>query len=193
MSNGKTSFEPKGLIYAAIRRRAFTNFFLIIIVLLGGYSYYLVPKQESPDVTAPLAIITTVYPGASPEDVEKLVTSPIEDEVLEIDGYKQSNSFSRNSISIVVLELENKADVDKAWTDLRRRVDDIQSDLPDECYDSEIDTNLAETAGMLICLSGEDYSYEQLASMAENMKRDLSRIEGVSRFDVTGKQEKESS
>jgi len=187
----KGNFEPKGIVYAAIRRRAFTVFFMVAAIFLGSYCYYLVPKQESPDVTAPAAIVSTVYPGASPEDVEKLVTQPIEDEVLEIGGYKESKSYSRNSISIVILELDNEADVDKAWTDLRRRMDDIQKDLPEECYPPEIDTNLAETAGMLICLSGADYNYEQLAAIAENMKRELARVPGVSRFDVKGKQEKE--
>lgn len=191
MSNQESEFKPHGIIYATIRQRKFTVFFIIMIILLGCYSYYLVPKQESPDVNAPVAIVTTVYPGASPEDVEKLVTRPIEDKVLEIKGYKESKSYSRNNISIVVIELNNEADVDQAWLDLRQRMDDIESDLPEECYPTEINTNLAEATGMLISLSGRDYTYEQLASMAEDMKRELARIPGVSRFDIKGKQEKE--
>jgi multidrug efflux pump len=190
MSKENTPFEPQGLIYAVIRKRVFTVFFVLIITVLGLYCYYLIPKQESPDVTAPMALITTVYPGASPVDVEKLVTRPLEDTVLEINGYKESKSYSRNSISILVLELDNEAKVDKAWTDLRRRVEDIQNELPAECYATEIDTNLAETAGMIICLSGSESGYEQLASLAENMKRELARIPGVSRFEVKGVQDK---
>lgn len=191
MSKQNSQFEPKGILYEINRKRAFLIFFVVLIVLLGSYTYYQIPKQESPDVTAPMALISTVYPGASPEDVEKLVTRMIEDEVQEIDGYKESRSYSRNSISIVTLELNNYADVEKSWNDLRQRVEDIQSKLPEECYKSEIDTNLAESAGMILCLSGEDYTYEQLAAMAEDMKRELVRIRGVARFDVKGKQEKE--
>ncbi|HHV65141.1 MAG TPA: efflux RND transporter permease subunit [Peptococcaceae bacterium] len=174
-----------------IEHRSFVVFFVILIVLLGSYAYYFIPKQDSPDVTAPFALITTVYPGASPEDVEKLVTRPIEDVVLETSGYKESHSYSRNSISIVVVELDNRADVEKAWTDLRQRIDDLQNKLPRECYAPEINTQLDETAGMIFALAGEKYSYDQLNAFAENLKRELVRVPGVARFEIHGRQEKE--
>src|SRR5680860_1682640 len=97
----------KGLIYQVIRNRRFTLFFTFMVVLLGLYSYYILPKQESPSVNAPYAIIKTIYPGAEPADVEKLITKVIEDKIIEVPGYKTSSSYSRNSISIVVLELQN--------------------------------------------------------------------------------------
>ncbi|MGI6451356.1 MAG: efflux RND transporter permease subunit [Desulfitobacteriia bacterium] len=174
-----------------IERRAFVVFFVILTVILGCYAYYLIPKQDSPDVTAPFALITTVYPGASPEDVEKLVTRPIEDVVLETSGYKESLSYSRNSISIVVIELDNRADVEKAWTDLRQRIDDLQNKLPRECYPPEINTQLDETAGMIFALAGENYDFDQLNAFAENLKRELVRVPGVARFEIHGRQEKE--
>ncbi len=175
------------LIRLVIYKRNFTIFFVFLAVLLGLLSYYYIPKQDSPDVTPSIAIITTVYPGASPEDVEKLVTRPIEDEIAEIKGYKYSRSISQDSVSIVILELVNEADVDKAWTSLRQGIQDIQHILPQECYPTEVNTNLAETAGLIISLSGQDYTYEQLAAMAEDIKRELSRIEGVSRIELKGK------
>jgi len=174
------------LIDIIIRKRNFTIFFVILSVLFGLLSYYYIPKQDSPEVTPSIAIITTVYPGASPEDVEKLVTSPIEDNVAEIKGYKYSRSISQDSVSIVILELVNEADVDKAWTDLRQIIQDTQHKLPEECFPTEINTNLAETAGLIISLSGQNYTYEQLSSMAEDIKRELSRIEGVSRIELKG-------
>ncbi|MFZ5969501.1 MAG: efflux RND transporter permease subunit [Bacillota bacterium] len=181
----------KGMIYEAIKNRKVTLFTVVLLILLGLYNYYMIPKQEAPDISPPVAIITTIYPGASPEDVEELVTRKIEDEVSEIKGYDYSESNSKNSVSIVILKLAQDADVEKAWPELRQKMEDLQSELPEGCSDIEINTDVTETAGMIISMSGENYSYEELAAYAEVFKKELSKISGVSRFDITGKQEKE--
>lgn len=182
--------QKKGVIFTLIKNWRFTLFFTFLAIILGIYSYYMVPKQESPDVSAPFAVIKTIYPGASPEDVEKLVTRVIEEKVREVPGYKTSQSFSKNSISVVVLELNNEVDVDKSWNELRRIIEDAQDEIPLECLKIDADTKLSETAGMIISLSGGEYSYEQLTSFADEFKKELSKIQGISRFTVDGVQNK---
>lgn len=181
----------KGIIYAAVKHKKITLFIVAFLMISGIYSYYLLPRQEYPDINPPIALITTVYPGASPVDVERLVTSKIEDKIKEIAGYDYSDSTSKNSLSIVVLRLEKSADLDKSWTELRRKMEDIQAELPQGCRKIEINTDLVDTAGMMISLSGDKYSYEELASYAEELKEELSSVPGISRFDIVGKQEKE--
>lgn len=181
----------KGIIYAAIKERKVTLFLAALIIIGGLYSYYVAPKQENPEITPAYAIITAVYPGASPEDVEKLITSKIEDEVAELKGYQHAESQSRNSLSVVVLQLSQGTDVEKAWPELRRKLEDLQTDLTVEVEKIQINTDVTETAGIIISMSGEKYSYEELADYAENFKKELSKIDGISRFDISGKQEKE--
>jgi len=181
----------KGAIYSAIKNRKITLFIVILLMISGLYNYYITPKQEDPDLNAPVAIITSIYPGASPEDVERLVTSKIEDEIVEINGYDYAYSDSKNSLSIVVLRLDYDADIDKAWTELRQKMDDLKGELPQGCQDIQINTDVVETAGIIISMSGENYTYEELAAYAEGFKKELGKIEGISRFDITGKQEKE--
>lgn len=180
-----------GIIHAAVKHRKITLFIAAFLLLMGMYCYYMLPRQEYPDINPPIALITTVYPGASPVDVERLVTSKIEEEIKEIAGYDYSESTSKNSLSIVVLRLEKKTDVDKAWTELRRKLEDLQAELPEGCRDIEINTDLVETAGMIISMSGDSYSYEELAAYAEELRDELDSVDGVSRFDIVGKQEKE--
>lgn len=180
-----------GLIKAAIENKKITLFLVVIAIIGGFYCYHIIPKQESPDVSPPVAMITTIYPGASSSDIEELVTKKIEDKVEEIDGYDYVESFSKNSASIVILYLNNDADKDKAWRDLRDKVRDLKSELPEGCQDSEIDTKLAETAGMLISISGKNYSNEQLGTYAEDIKKELGTVDGISRFDINGKQDKQ--
>ncbi|HYE09898.1 MAG TPA: efflux RND transporter permease subunit [Patescibacteria group bacterium] len=181
----------KGIIYAAIKERKVTLFLAALIMIGGLYSYYVAPKQENPEITPAYAIITAVYPGASPEDVEKLITSKIEDEVAELKGYEHAESQSRNSVSVVVLKLNQGTDVEKAWPDLRQKMEDLQPDLPAEVEKIQINTDVTETAGIIISMSGEKYSYEELADYAERFNKELSKVEGISRFDISGKQENE--
>ncbi len=181
----------KGLIYTAVKYRKITLFIMVSLMVIGFYSYYVLPRQEYPDITPPVAVITTIYPGASPIDIERLITSKIEDEIKELEGYDYSDSTSKNSVSIVVLRLGKGADIEKAWTELRRKMEDLQAELPQGSGEIDIDTDLVDTAGMIISMSGDGYSYEELASYAEELKSDLSSVKGVSRFEIVGKQEKE--
>lgn len=175
----------------AVNNRRITLFLALILTIIGLYSYYIVPKQDNPDVSPSVALVTAVYPGASPEDVHKLVTTKLEDKVEQIEGFDKVVSYSKNSLSILVVYLVNDADVDKSWTELLNKMNEVSSELPDEVSDINLNTQLADTSGIIISFSGKNYSYEQLAAYADNIKNELSKINGVSRFEVDGKLEKE--
>ncbi|HEY8422770.1 MAG TPA: efflux RND transporter permease subunit [Thermoclostridium sp.] len=179
------------IIELIIKKRKITLFAIILVIVFGIYSYYIMPKQESPDISVTVAMITTVYPGASSEDVERNVTRKIEDKVLEVTGFKTVSSTSQNNLSVVVLELETGTDVDKAWNQLRQKMDEVQAELPEECDEININTDLYQTAGMIISLSGPNYSYYELAAYAEKLKDKLIDIDGITRIEVVGEQENE--
>lgn len=178
-------------IRTAIRNRKITIFVLFMLLVVGLYCYYFLPRQEYPEITAPVAMVSMVYPGASPEDVEALVTDKIESEMKEIEGYDYSFSYSYNSMSVVFIRLVYGTDTEEAWKTLRDRMDDLKSELPSEVQPASIDTNLVETAGIMISMSGEKYTSEELADYAELLQDNLSKVNGISRFDIVGKQSKE--
>ncbi|OAA86823.1 efflux RND transporter permease subunit [Clostridium ljungdahlii] len=180
-----------GLIKAAIKNKKIVLFLVCIIIVSGFYCYSGISKQETPDVESPAAMITTVYPGASPSDIEKLVTKKVEQKAEEVDGCDYVQSYSESNASIVILYLNNDADEDKSWRDLRDKIKDLKSDLPSGCNDSDINTNLTETAGAIISISGNNYSYQQLGDYADDIKKELRDTEGVSRIDVKGKQDRQ--
>ena len=174
------------MIKSVIINRKILLLFILLVFLLGTYSYYHMPKQESPNVTPSVAIITTIYPGASQENVERLVTSKIEDEIKTLEGYSFSISYSNNSVSTIILEIEYGSDTDKAWAILGTKMQQLQSDLPPECHDILIKTNLAETTGIIIALSGENYTYEELGEYGERIMKRLADLQGVTRFELMG-------
>lgn len=180
--NLKTSF-----LSAPIKQSKITLFIAIAVAIVGFYFYTLLPKQENPDIAVPVAMITTIYPGASLTDIEQLITNPIENAVNEIAGFDKVESYSFNSASIVVVSLTNDADVEKSWQELRRVMNDIDSSIPKDAYKPYIDTKLIETAGMIISFSGENYNYEQLSAYAEVFQKQLSKVDGVTRFELVGK------
>ena len=180
--NLKTSF-----LSAPIKQSKITLFIAIAVAIVGFYFYTLLPKQENPDIAVPVAMITTIYPGASLTDIEQLITNPIENAVNEIAGFDKVESYSFNSASIVVVSLRNDADVEKSWQELRRVMNDIDTTIPKDAYKPYIDTKLIETAGMIISFSGENYNYEQLSAYAEVFQKQLSKVDGVTRFELIGK------
>ncbi len=181
----------KRLIKSAITNRKITIFLVIIIMLFGSYSYYFMPKQEDPDIQAPVAMIITAYPGASAEEVEKTVTQKIEEYLVTIEGYGYTNSYSNNNVSTILLRMDYGTDIDEAWSDLRLKMGQLQSELPEGCQEIEINTNIMDTAGMILAVSGDRYSLEELNEYTQTIKRELEKIQGMSRLNIDGVDEKE--
>ncbi len=164
----------------------------MLVFVAGIVSYINLPKQESPDISVPVAIVSCVYPGASQEDVEKLVTKKIEDELKDMEGYLSIKSFSMNSYVTLIFELDYGVDVDESWGgELRTKMVDLQDELPEECHTVQVRTDLTETAGMIIAISGDDYSYDELAEFGEKFITKLSAIDGIRRFELNGNIDKE--
>lgn len=179
------------LINKIIDERKVVLFLAVILAVAGIYSYHILPRQEMPDVSAPFAMIITTYPGASAEDVNELITEKIEDELYEIDGYDYSVCKSKESLSVVTVAFDFDSDTSKVYQDVRNAVNDIQKDLPSGANASQVNTDLTETAGIIISLSGDNYTYEQLESFGNQFKKNLTEIDGISKFNIEGKVDKE--
>ncbi len=179
------------ILKSIIKYKKLTIFVIGFIALLGMYSYYILPRNEMPDVSAPVAVITAVYPGATPADIDRLVVQKIEKEIAEIEGYDYSQAYIYNSYAFIPIRMDYNIDTEQTWTELRRNLEDLQKELPDECYPLDINTDLMETSGIILALTGSGYSYEELNSYAEDLGQELSKIKGMTRFEIEGKQDKE--
>lgn len=179
------------LLKRVILDRKITLFILGMIIISGLFGYHVMPRQETPDISAPVAIITCTYPGASPHDVERQVTRKIEDEIKEIKGLDRYQSTAMDSVSVTIAVLEVSADLKESFTSLREKMDGIQSELPSECSDIVVNTDWFETTGMMISLSGASYSYEDLVSFADQVKKQLLKVNGIEKIEVVGKLDKE--
>lgn len=179
------------MIRAFITNRKITLFLLVVLMIAGAYSFYLSPRQEYPEINAPVAMVTVIYPGASPGDVEERVTSKVVSTLEEIEGYDYTYTYSYNSASVTFLRLIYGTDVDQAWKNLKELMAELQSELPPECQTIQVNTDLVETAGLMVAVSGEGYSYNELNDIALKLKEQLKNVKGIKRFEISGKQDKE--
>ncbi len=176
----------KNIFTYIIEKRKITFCLIFLIILIGLFSYVASPKQENPQVTPPVALITCIYPGAGPMDVEKLVSIPIEKAISDIPGYYYASSTSKKNLSTTILWLKNDADVDKAWQELETKLRDVEKDLPEECQSIKVDTDLANAAGVMVCITSQQKAPGQLVGYSEKLEEAILKIQGISKVETVG-------
>ena len=169
-----------------------TVFVLItIIILLGGYSYITLPREAAPDITIPYIIVSTIYVGVSPQDMENLVTRPIEMELRGLENVKEITSTSGEGYSSIFIEFESGTDIDFALQRVKDRVDFAKSDLPTDAEDPVVqEINLSNIPIIVVNIAG-DYGLVLLKEIAEDFEDLFETIPGVLDARVVGGLERE--
>ncbi|MER3558687.1 MAG: hypothetical protein C4336_03885 [Armatimonadota bacterium] len=166
--------------------------FVMAVIVLGFYSLSRMQVELQPKVDFPVITIITVYPGASPDEVETLVTKPIEDAVAGVEGLRQITSTSQYGVSQVVLEFYIGTDIGQAYIDVQAKINTAIAQLPQDAERpvvSKLDTQSQPT--MFISLAGARPAYE-LRDLADNLIKDrLSSVPGVAAVTVSGGQKRE--
>lgn len=162
---------------------------IILIVGVGLYSYDQMPKESIPDIEINYIFITTAYPGASVQDVESLVTDPVEDIVEGIEGLNQVTSSSNANYSQVILEFDENTDMKQAKLDVQTSVNDIR--FEDGISDpSVVQMETGELPIMNLTLTG-NYDLVDINDYAESLQFEFEKIDGVKNVTVTGSKERE--
>ncbi len=176
------------MIKWSVNHRSIVMMICFFVLLSGILLYGDMERQENPNVVAPEALVKCVYPGASPEDIEKLIVKPMETKIKEISEIKRIKSYCRDSIGVLRITLEDISDskVDKVWEELKDDIDEVKKDLPSEAWEPEVDTDMTETFGLLIALSGDSYSYKNLKDVSEDLKERLEADPGVKGVEIDG-------
>ena len=168
-------------------------FVLTFIILLAGIGAYMgMPKESFPEIKLPTIVISAPYPGNSPENIEKLLTRPIEKEVNEISGVTKIKSTSLQDYSSIVVEFGSGVDVDEALQDVKDAIDRSKSELPTDLDQDPMasEINFGEFPIMFIYLSGQ-YSSVELKEFAEYYKDKFEDLEEISSVAIRGIEEEE--
>ncbi|MBL7804029.1 MAG: efflux RND transporter permease subunit [Saprospiraceae bacterium] len=176
----------------AIDNRTSIFIITVIITLAGLMSYNSLPKEQFPDVTVPTIFVSTIYPGASPSDMEQLVTKPIEKQLKGISGVKKITSNSVQDFSSIIVEFNTDLDVGECKQKVKDGVDKAARDLPTDLLDDPAITefDISEIPIMNVNIAG-DYSLDQLKDYADRLKDRIEELREITRVDLVGALEKE--
>lgn len=163
----------------------------IFLLVMGMVSYVSLPREAVPDVKIPFMIVTTVYTGVSPEDIESLVTRKIEQELKSLEDVKEITSSSSESISQIAIEFDPKVDLDTALQKVKDRVDAAKSELPDDAEDPIVTEINFENMPIINIILTADYDIVNLKDLADDLSDRFEAIPGVLSADVTGALERE--
>ena len=175
---------------AAIANSRTTLVFLVVLILAGFQAYQDLPRAYDPGFVIRVAKVVTYFPGASPERIEQLITDKIEKAVQEIPELDFVTSSSQTGVSIVTVNiLESFKDMRPIWDDLRRKIEDVAGDLPEGSIGPVVNDEFGDVYGIMITLKGEDFSYAQLKTVADEARDEFLRLEEVAKVDIYGEQE----
>ena len=171
----------------SIRRPVFATMVIMSFMVLGVVSLTRLGIDLFPEVNFPFVNISVVYPGASPEEVETLVTRPIEDAVAGINGVKRVMSTSTESRALVGLELRLEVDPQTAAAEVREKVAAIRSRLPEQIEDPTIVRfDVSALPIMTFAVSSSQRSDVTRRQVEDDLKPLLEQIDGVAAVEVNG-------
>lgn len=178
----------------SVKRPVTTLMFMLIAILIGFVSLGLLPIDLYPKMDIPVAIVSVSYSGVGPEEIETLVTKPLEKSVATVSNLKKVTSFSREGTSIIVVEFEYGTDMDFATLQMREKVDLVKGALPDDAS-SPMVLKIDPNAQAIINLGvSSDMDLAKLQSLVEDdLQSRFERIEGVASVDISGGDKNEVS
>ncbi len=164
---------------------------LIVAILLAGLAIFATqPRQEDPEITVRGAQVIAAFPGLSPERIEQLITQPIEDKIKEISEIEEIGSVSSTGLSMITVEAGFRYDdMEPIWADLRNKMDDIRSSLPDGTQGPIVNDDYGRVSVVTLALTGADYTMRELNEVAEDIQQELGALPLVARVELYGVQD----
>lgn len=177
-----------GLSQVAIRRPVFTTMLMLGLVVLGYSGYRRLPIDLMPDIEFPVVAVTTVYPGASPETIEREVSRRLEETFNTVPGVDDIWSYSTEGVSQVIVFFELERDVDEAAADVRSKLEAVRRELPTDIEAPVVNKFDPMTQPILsLAVSSETLPIDQLTTLAdERVRRSIESVNGVGEVRLTG-------
>ncbi|KAF1075304.1 efflux RND transporter permease subunit [Halodesulfovibrio sp. MK-HDV] len=164
----------------ALKRQSVVFVLLWLIILAGLSSYFSLPREAEPDITIPYIFVNTTYEGVAPEDIEKLVTIPLERKLKGLADVEELRSTSKDGESAIAIKFLPSVVIDDALQKVRDKVDQASGDLPGDLEDDPLvsEANFSDMPTMQIVLSGP-FSLKRLKVFAEDLEDKLESVQGV--------------
>ena len=177
----------------AVENKTVTYFTTFLVFVAGIAAFFSLGQLEDPDFTVKTAVVSTTYPGASPKEVELEVTDRIElalQEMKQIDYLKSKSTAGVSTIWVNIKPSYTSDVIPQIWDELRRKIRDVEGSLPPGTGRPVVADDFGDVYGHMLAVTGDGFSYAELEAYVKDLKKELSLVEGVSRVELWGAQNK---
>jgi multidrug efflux pump len=179
----------EGFLATCLNRGRTILLILALILITGSVSYITIPKEAQPDITVPYIYVSMRHEGISPEDAERLLIRPMEQELRGLDGLKEMSATAYESGANLILEFEAGLDIDPILNDVREKVDIAKAELPEETDEPVVsEINLALEPVIVVSLSG-NIPERRLVRLARELRDEIEGISEVLEVEIGGDRE----
>lgn len=178
----------------SIKRSTSSWLFLLILLVGGVIALQQLGRLEDPEFTLKKAMVITAYPGASAQQVEEEVTYPLENAIQELSYVDYITSISKPGLSQITVEMKStyrKDDLAQIWDELRRKINDHKAELPPGTGEPMVRDDFADVYGVLLAITGDGYSYQDIRDYTEFLRRELVLVDGIGKVTMAGKQQEQ--
>lgn len=176
----------------SIKKRAITQFIVLLLFIAGAYSYFQMGKLEDPEFTLKTAIVITQYPGASTIQVEDEVTDVLETAIQQMESLKHVRSMSRPGLSVVWVDIQESKrarELPQIWDDLRKKMRDVAPTLPPGVKPSIIRDDFGDVYGVFLTVTSDGFSYAELKDQVDELRKELLLVKNVAKVEIWGAQQ----
>jgi multidrug efflux pump len=176
----------------ALRNRALVVYAMLVLALIGAWSYKHLGQSEDPPFTFKAMVVRTLWPGATAQEVSTQVTERIEKQLMTTGQYEFIRAYSRPGESQVIFMARDSMgskDVPELWYQVRKKVGDIRPTLPEGAVGPFFNDEFGDTFGNIYALTGEGFDYAVLKDYAERIELELQRVPDAGKVELIGLQD----
>ena len=176
----------------ALRNKGLVLYLMILLGIVGIFSYAKLAQSEDPPFTFKVMVIQTYWPGATAQEVSLQVTDKIEKELMSTGTYDKIMAYSRPGESMVMYMAKDSlksAQIPDVWYQVRKKVGDIKTQLPAGVQGPFFNDEFGDTFGNIYVLTGNDFDYATLKEYADRLQLQLQRVKDVSKVNLVGLQD----
>lgn len=173
----------------AINNRFVVGFCVFLVVCSGIWSYITLGRLEDPEFTVKTAVVVTVWPGSSSDEIEERVTNVVERAAQQIKGLDKIRSISKPGVSFVFVDLQESlksAEMPERWQDLRNKLSTIKAELPVEALPPIVKDDFGDVYGCVFALTADGFTDAELIDQARALQRKLLLVDQVRRVELWG-------
>ena len=185
------SLKDVNLSEWALKNQPLVKYFLVLLFLLGIFSYTHLHQREDPDFTIKSMLVTVSWPGATEQQMEDQVVDKIEKKLIELSTLDYVSSQITPGAAIITINLGDTVrgqDVTDSWYQVRKKISDIKATLPAGIHGPNFNDEFGDTYSNIYAFNGSGYNYEELRRIIEDVKREILTVDGVQKVDLMGTQ-----